>query len=86
MIAGSAANDLLRGGPGADLIRGRAGNDVVNGKQGRDRLFGGSGADSLNARHRDRDKRIDCARGADRAAIDRRIDPRPVGCEEVRRS
>ena len=85
VIAGASANDLLRGGPGADLLRGRAGGDVVNGKKGGDRLFGGSGDDSLHARHGDRDKRIDCARGADRAAVDRHIDPRPVGCEEVRR-
>jgi Ca2+-binding RTX toxin-like protein len=85
VIAGASANDLLRGGPGADLLRGRAGADVVNGKKGRDQLLGGSGDDSLHARHRDRDKRIDCGRGADRAAVDRHIDPRPVGCEEVRR-
>ena len=84
VIAGAAANDLLRGGPGADLLRGRAGRDVVNGKKGRDRLFGGSGGDSLHAKHGDRDKRIDCGRGTDRAAVDRRIDPRPVDCEEVR--
>jgi hypothetical protein len=83
VIVGAPANDLLRGGPGADLIRGRAGNDVVNGKQGRDRLFGGGGDDALKARHRDRDKRIECARGDDRAAVDRRLDPRPVGCEQV---
>jgi hypothetical protein len=86
VIAGASANDLLRGGPGADLLRGRAGRDVVNGKKGGDRLFGGSGDDSLHARHGDRDKRIDCGRGADRAAVDRRIDPPPVRCEEVRQS
>ena len=85
VIAGASANDLLRGGPGADLLRGRAGGDVINGKKGGDRLFGGSGDDSLHARHGDRDKRIDCARGADRAAVDRHIDPRPVGCEDVQR-
>ena len=84
VIAGASARDLLRGGPGADLLRGRAGSDVVNGKKGGDRLFGGSGDDSVHARHGDRDKRIDCARGADRAAVDRRVDPPPVGCEEVR--
>ena len=86
VIAGASARDLLRGGPGADLLRGRAGVDVVNGKTGGDRLFGGSGGDSLRARHGDRDKRIDCARGADRATIDRRVDPRPVSCEDVHRS
>ena len=83
LLVGASARDQLRGGPGADLLRGRAEADVVNGKKGGDRLFGGPGGDALKARHRDRDKRIDCGRGADRAAVDRRIDPPPVGCEEV---
>jgi Ca2+-binding RTX toxin-like protein len=84
VIASASAPDLLRGGPGADLLRGRAGGDVVNGKKGDDRLFGGSGDDSLRASHGDRDKRIDCARGVERAAVDHRIDPPPIDCEEVR--
>jgi Ca2+-binding RTX toxin-like protein len=86
VLAGASGRDQLRGGPGADLLRGRAEDDLVNGKKGRDQLLGGSGDDSLRARDRDPDKRIDCARGADRAAVDRRIDPPPVSCEEVRRS
>ncbi len=86
VIAGASASDVLRGGPGPDLLRGRGGVDLVNGKKGRDQLFGGSGGDSLRASHGDPDKRIDCARGDDRAKVDRRLDPPAVGCEKVQRS
>ena len=86
VIVGASGPDVLRGGPGADLLRGRAGVDLVNGKKGRDQLFGGSGGDSLHAKHGDPDKRIDCGRGADSAAVDRRIDPPSISCEKVRQS
>ncbi len=86
VLTGASASDVLRGGPGADLLRGRAGHDLVNGKKGGDRLLGGPGGDSLKANDGDPDKRIECAGGADRAAVDRRGDPRPVSCEEVKRS
>jgi Ca2+-binding RTX toxin-like protein len=83
VLVGASASDQLRGGRGEDRLRGRAGPDRLNGDKGRDRLLGGPGGDLLHARDGDRDRRIDCGRGADRAAIDRRLDPPPVSCEDV---
>jgi uncharacterized delta-60 repeat protein len=55
-LAGSAANDKLRGtkkadvvfaGPGNDTVKGLAGKDRLCGDLGKDRLIGGAGADRL---------------------------------------
>jgi len=44
-ISGTAANDLILGGPGADTISGEGGNDCILGGGGDDQLYGGSGTD-----------------------------------------
>jgi Ca2+-binding RTX toxin-like protein len=78
----------LRGGPGDDLIFGRDGGDALYGGPGADKLVGGigkdyfaggSGNDRLRAADGERDSRIFCGGGNDRAAFDR-IDPMPVSC------
>ncbi len=46
-ILGTAADDVLNGGPGFDRIRGFGGNDTVLGRGGNDKLCGDTGRDSL---------------------------------------
>ncbi|HEX9441116.1 MAG TPA: hypothetical protein VF909_15630, partial [Roseiflexaceae bacterium] len=44
-ISGTAANDLILGGPGADTISGEGGDDCILGGGGDDQLYGGAGTD-----------------------------------------
>ena len=89
-LSGLEGNDLICGGKGADTIRGGAGKDRLRGETGDDRLYGGTGRDDYSAGPgwdivgtRDRrllTERVDCGRGFDRVAPDRR--DRLVGCEK----
>ena len=45
--AGTAGDDVLRGGAGADQLRGLEGDDTLLGRRGDDLLVGGAGADHL---------------------------------------
>jgi Ca2+-binding RTX toxin-like protein len=69
-IFGRDGNDALYGGPGADKLVGGAGKDYFSGGPGNDRLRAGDGQ---------RDSRLLCGSGDDRAGFDR-IDPAPVSC------
>jgi Ca2+-binding RTX toxin-like protein len=82
------AGNQLRGQAGDDLIFGRDGNDALYGGPGADKLVGGpgkdyfgggSGNDRLRAADGERDSRLICDGGNDRASFDR-IDPMPVSC------
>ena len=42
---GTAASELIIGGPGADIIRGRGGTDCILGGGGNDDIRGGNGGD-----------------------------------------
>lgn len=75
--------NVILGEGGQDDLRGRGGNDSLHGDPGHDVLVGGAGNDRLEARDRDRDRRIDCGAGHDVALIDPRLDPAPVSCEVV---
>ena len=94
-LYGRLGPDLLSGGPGNDYLRGgkEADPDLIPGSgycpgfsSGRDdNLRGGSGNDVLWAADGDRDLLIDCGPGSrDKAVLDRQ-DPKPRGCETVKR-
>lgn len=86
VIDGGPAGDQIIGGDGADLLRSHRGGDLVEGHRGGDVYHGGRGADDVYARDHHRDRVIDCGRGShDEAWIDKRVDPRPIGCETVHR-
>lgn len=96
LIFGGAGPDRGVGGPGNDLVNGQRGNDVVSGNRGNDVLIGAFGRDLflggpqndlLRAFDNRRDRGIFCGPGGrDRAIADRTpADPRPRGCERVRR-
>jgi Ca2+-binding RTX toxin-like protein len=82
-VVGNALGDFLRGGPGSDRLAGRHGNDEVYGLRGHDSSYGGAGNDLLWAVDDDHDRVIDCGSGNDRAFVDRKLDPKPIGCEHV---
>jgi RTX calcium-binding nonapeptide repeat (4 copies) len=92
-LYGRLGDDLLSGGSGKDYLRGGkdqpahapggeycAGFGSVVG----DTLLGGSGNDKIWAADGDRDLRIDCGPGRDKATLDRK-DPKPKHCEKVKR-
>jgi hypothetical protein len=84
-LLGFAGPDTLSGGPGDDALSG--GTQVVddNGPGKDDSLLGGPGNDFLDAVGLDRDALINCGPGKrDRAVIDK-IDPKPKGCEKVKK-
>jgi hypothetical protein len=84
-LLGFAGPDHLLGGPGDDALSG--GTQVVDdfGPGKDDSLLGGPGNDFLDAVGDDRDLLIDCGPGKrDRAVIDK-IDPKPKGCEKVKK-
>jgi len=86
-VSGGSGNDRAGGQSGNDRVNGDSGNDRVNGGSGRDVLSGGAGNDSISARDRTRDT-VNCGRGRDRVAADRRRGRDRVSrnCERVRRS
>jgi hypothetical protein len=96
MLYGDGGNDLLAGRQGSDYLSGGAGADYLEGgpdagesdafSQGKDdALLGGGGNDKLNAAEDDRDSVINCGPGRrDKAWIDK-IDPKPKGCEIVKK-
>lgn len=82
-LPGGAGSDRLRGQADSDRLKGGPGDDLLIGGASADKFSGGSGNDLLKARNRQRDSRIDCGDGEDRAVVDRHLDPRPVNCESV---
>jgi RTX calcium-binding nonapeptide repeat (4 copies) len=82
-LSGSSGEDALSGGTGDDALSGGSGDDSLTGGSGEDHLAGGSGNDQISARDGARD-RIDCGRGRDRVAADRR-DRVSADCERVTR-
>ena len=94
VILGGPATDVALGGLGDDLVRGRGGDDylygdavgVPDGDDGgpvADRVSGGPGNDKLRVADADEDRWIGCGPGDDYAAIDKKVDPKPVECENV---
>jgi Ca2+-binding RTX toxin-like protein len=79
VLEGSNESDRLIGSNGPDTIWGREGNDVIVGRHGADDLEGFAGRDLIDARDGQRDRRIDCGSGHDRARRDR-IDPPAIKC------
>jgi hypothetical protein len=92
-LSGRLGDDYLSGGSGKDYLRGGkdhpahapggeycAGFGSVAG----DILLGGSGNDKIWAADGDRDLRIDCGPGKDKAVLDKQ-DPKPKRCEKVKR-
>jgi hypothetical protein len=95
-LYGDAGDDFLSGRKGPDFLYGGSGNDALDaGEQATDddfdsptddSLFGGPGKDRLYAADGDPDLAIDCGKGKrDRAIIDWKIDPKPKGCEFVKK-
>jgi hypothetical protein len=95
-LNGDSGNDLLDGGYGADTLSGGPGADRLDGGveaiedafyTGRDDiLIGGPGNDRLDAWGADRDHTINCGPGKkDKVIVDRRLDPKPRGCESVKK-
>jgi Ca2+-binding RTX toxin-like protein len=74
----------LFGKRGDDVLYGGHGDNFLVGGPGRDTLVGGAGSDDLAASQNahDRDRRIDCGPGRDRAFVDA-VDPAPHACERV---
>src|SRR5215217_6578715 len=78
-VAGTAENDILKGGGGKDTIIGRGDSD---------RLYGGRGADHINSRKRGRaeEDRVDCGAGRDTVLTDNTTEDTILSnCEVVRR-
>ena len=95
-LEGDQGNDLLVGGEGADFLSGGSGADTLDGgfeaiedefyTGEDDTLLGGPGNDLLKAWAADRDQVINCGPGKrDKAIIDRGLDPKPKGCEVVKK-
>jgi Ca2+-binding RTX toxin-like protein len=92
LLIGEAGNDTLRGGIGADRAFGKSGadrlaggpdDDFLRGGPGPDVMKGKNGIDRINARDGERDVKISCGPGPNRAEgakRDKRIDPRPRSC------
>jgi Ca2+-binding RTX toxin-like protein len=79
VLEGSLEADHLVGSARPETIWGREGRDVVIGRGGADDLEGFAGRDFIDARDGQRDRKIDCGSGPDRARRDR-IDPPAVKC------
>ena len=95
-LEGDQGNDLLVGGEGADFLSGGSGADTLDGgleaiedefyTGDDDTLVGGPGNDLLKAWAADHDPVINCGPGRrDKAIIDRGLDPKPKGCEVVKK-
>ncbi len=91
ILAGREGPDNIWGGPGADYLEGgplgvAVGEESPGFNTGKDdNLSGGPGNDKIDAFAHDRDAAIVCGPGRrDRAWIDK-IDPKPRGCEIVKR-
>ena len=76
---GQGGDDVLKGFGQPDTIDGGKGNDKIDGGKGKDDLYGGGGNDVINARDGQRDRRINCGPGNDKAKVDK-VDPSPVSC------
>jgi Ca2+-binding RTX toxin-like protein len=90
---GGGGNDKLYGDDGDNTLNGGGGNDkVVDAPDplalvtgGKDTLIGGGGNDRLESDDGVKDKTINCGPGnKDRATIDKN-DPKPKGCEKVKK-
>lgn len=62
--------DRLIGSDGANFLAGTRGADLIAGHRGRDELFAGGGDDLVRAADGERDRRISCGPGHDRAVLD----------------
>ena len=83
-MSGSGGDEKVYGGGDNDYLTGGEGADLIDGGSGTDFLGGGINSDRIRAVDGHRDARIDCGPGSeDVARIDRKIDPRPWGCERV---
>ncbi len=92
LMVGGPGNDTARGGPGDDRLFGKAGgdrlaggpdNDFIRGGGGADVMKGKTGIDRINAHDGERDVKINCGPGSNRAESakrDKRLDPRPRSC------
>jgi hypothetical protein len=81
---GSDGDEEIYGDRGRDWIYAGVGADAIEGGPGPDTLVGGLNSDRIRADDGKADNRIDCGPGSDDVArIDRKIDPRPWGCERV---
>jgi Ca2+-binding RTX toxin-like protein len=79
VLEGTNQADRLFGSARPETIWAREGNDTVIGKRGADDLEGFAGRDLIDARDGERDRKIDCGSGSDRARLDR-VDPPSVKC------
>lgn len=83
-LIGSGGDEEIYGGRDNDYLDGGEGADLIDGGPGADFLGGGINSDKIRADDGEHDARIDCGPGSeDVARIDRKIDPRPWGCERV---
>jgi Ca2+-binding RTX toxin-like protein len=78
-LRGQGGADMIFGRDGGDALYGGAGADKLVGGRGKDYFSGGPGNDRLRAGDGERDSRLFCDGGDDRASFDR-IDPAPVSC------
>lgn len=78
-FSGDGGNDVLKGFGQPDGLDGGPGNDKIDGGTGRDALIGGAGNDVINAKDGQKDRRIDCGPGKDKARVDK-VDPKPISC------
>lgn len=83
-LDGSDGDEEIHGDRGRDYVYAGVGADVIDGGPDPDTLVGGINSDRIRADDGKPDVRIDCGPGSeDVARIDRKIDPRPWGCERV---
>jgi Ca2+-binding RTX toxin-like protein len=75
---GSGADRLI-GDDRANFLAGTRGADLIVGHRGRDEMFAGGGGDFVRAADEERDRRISCGPGHDRAVLDP-LD-KATGCE-----
>jgi Ca2+-binding RTX toxin-like protein len=75
---GSGADRLI-GSDRANFLAGTRGADLITGQGSRDEIFAGGGDDLVRAADGNRDRRISCGPGDDRAVLDR-LDT-ATGCE-----
>jgi Ca2+-binding RTX toxin-like protein len=84
-LLGGKGRDGVVGRAGPDFLSGGADKDFIDGGPGRDTLNGGGGNDKLDARDGTRDRFVACGGGHhDKALVDGK-DPKPTGCEVIRR-
>jgi hypothetical protein len=84
-LQGGGGNDRLLGGRADDRLRAGDGDDFLDGRQGADRFAASGGRDFVLGSDGEPDAAVKCGTGRDLAELDPRHDPRPRGCEVVRR-